>query len=470
MSTLRIGKCLSASLCHNCLVPRLPSTLNDKQVEVLRWVSKGCSSACYPDGFAHRITARALAVRGYVEIEGRGTTWNCWVTASGAEWLEKHPVAVDEPVPTAADELIDRVRAADGSLPVSRREAVELGALVAESLRSPRRPVGQMLVTRQEGLLADRLRVELAPYYEEVVPPLVVSISDTAAILRPFAKAFLKNREWSFVSSGHMPRAARALQALEMECERRGWGTCEPANDFKGGRGHWRSQHAHMRIETEHAEFLVQVAELSRSGGAVIPFEERGSPKHRRPPRDRPLWIGGRSTEFVPSGRLEVRLWGFLQNFDGTPFRESMQTSTTLPDVLGQVVRTIAISDLKVEHRQKDKLKERDERAEQWEQAREYARLRIAETRKAEALAFQVRKWKEAEEVRAYATAARERLGPAALAANKEWLEWADGHADALDPLSRPESLSPVLSEPTPDDLAPFMGIFDPRDPHRGFD
>lgn len=451
-------------------MPRLPSTLNDKQVEILRWVQEGCPGSRYLDGFAHRITARALEARGYVTIHGHGASWSCLPTTSGIAWLEVHPVATPEPVSSAADELIDRVLAADGSLRVSRREVAELGSLVGDSLRSRRRPVGQRLVTRQEGLLADRFRVELAPHYEEVVPPAVVEISDTAGILRPLAKALLKNREWSFVSPDHLQRAARALQALEIEFERRGWAASEPPADLGDRRVHWRARHAHMHVDTEHTAFLVQVAEVSRSGGAPIPFAERGSPEHRRLPQGRPPWIGSRSTEFVPSGRLMVRLWGFMQDYEGTPFRESMQTSTKLSDALGQLVRAIAISDLKFAERQRIEEKEREERAEQWEQARERAALRFAETRKAEFLAHQVRKWKEAEEVRAYIAAARERLASKALNENEGWFEWAARQAEELDPLSRPAALTPTIPEPTPDDLVSFMGMFDPRGGHRGVD
>ncbi|AZZ52625.1 hypothetical protein C1I64_11620 [Rathayibacter festucae DSM 15932] len=361
------------------------------------------------------------------------------------------------------------MQAADGSLRVGRQEAADLGSLIAESMRSLGRPTGQMLITRPEGLLSDFVRVELAPHYEEVVPTRTITISNTAAILRPHAKALLKNREWSFVSPDHLRRAARALQALEIEFDQRGWITSEPHNDLTSRGVHWRERHAHMHIETERTAFLLQVAEVSRSGGAKIPFAERGSPEHGHPPQGRPPWIGSRSTEFIPSGRLEVRLWGFLQNREGTPFRESMQTNTRLSDALGQLVRAMAIADLKFGERQRIDERRGEERVEQWEQTRERAVARFFETRRAEALASQIRKWREAEEVRAYSAAARARLEPAAMASSEKWFEWVDRHADSLDPLARPSSLSPAIPAPTPDDLAPFMGMFDPRDPHRGF-
>ncbi|PPI08250.1 hypothetical protein C5C63_04660 [Rathayibacter sp. AY1B8] len=335
-------------------------------------------------------------------------------------------------------------------------------------MRSRQRPFGQMLVTRTEGLASDYTRVELAPHYEEIVPVAVVEISTTAAILRPFARQLIKNRQWSFVTPNCTERAARALQALEFEVERRGWVAVDPLVDFGRPRVFWRERHAHMRIETEHAAFHVQMAEVSRAGGATIPSSERGSPEHSRLPHGRPPWIGSRSTEFVSSGRLEVRLWGYLQNYEGTPFRESMQTNTKLSDALGQLVRAIAISDLKMEQREKDAVKEREEREEQWQRAEARARVRFAETRRAEALLHQVRKWKEAEEVRAYIAAARERLDPDAMTATSEWFEWAAKRADLLDPLSRPSSLTPTADEPTPDELAAFMGGADGRDLHRG--
>lgn len=51
-----------------------PAQLSQKQVDVLRWISDGCPSGVYTEGYEHRIVAKALERRGFVAISGHGPT------------------------------------------------------------------------------------------------------------------------------------------------------------------------------------------------------------------------------------------------------------------------------------------------------------------------------------------------------------------------------------------------------------
>ena len=59
---------------------RNPAWLNQKQVEVLRWVEDGCPIGGDEEGYERRITARALERRGLIAIKGHGASWSASIT------------------------------------------------------------------------------------------------------------------------------------------------------------------------------------------------------------------------------------------------------------------------------------------------------------------------------------------------------------------------------------------------------
>ena len=69
-------------------------TLNERQVNVLRWIADGCRDDVL-DGDTYRISAAALRNRGLVMTSGRGPTWTARITKAGRSYLEQ----VDGPEP-----------------------------------------------------------------------------------------------------------------------------------------------------------------------------------------------------------------------------------------------------------------------------------------------------------------------------------------------------------------------------------
>jgi hypothetical protein len=66
---------------------RSPHRLSESQAAVLSWIVQGCPDEVYPEGsFAHRISARALASRGLVEVRGHGQSWHAVPTERGRVW------------------------------------------------------------------------------------------------------------------------------------------------------------------------------------------------------------------------------------------------------------------------------------------------------------------------------------------------------------------------------------------------
>lgn len=63
--------------------------VNERQLEVLRWVADGCSEDRWPENdFTHRTSAAALKSRGLISIAGRGRTWSATITEAGTHFLE----------------------------------------------------------------------------------------------------------------------------------------------------------------------------------------------------------------------------------------------------------------------------------------------------------------------------------------------------------------------------------------------
>ncbi|PPG18963.1 hypothetical protein C5C74_08280 [Rathayibacter sp. AY1E8] len=438
---------------------RLPSTLNEKQVEILRWVEEGCPSEWYPDGFAHRITARALDTRGYVRVLGRGPSWSAMITPAGREWLEQH-AADSQGLPSAeADELYARVRAADGLLELEDDADESMyQRLVDEYLESPSRERGKKMILRRSWYFSRTAAVEIVGVFEEIVPHGYAVVADEGRVRHPLAKAFLADPRRSFVTPDHMARAARVLEAAIEDAASRGWEVLMHAQSEEWRRDTWRAGDAHFDVQAAEARYAVQIREISAQGGKPIPYgaSSRG-----------PAWIGGRTTEFVSTGRLELRLFGRLQDHDGTPFREVKRPLKPMGLVIDELMRAIAITELELEERRQQEERTRRRQQAQWEAIYAQAITQHEEAARVAELSKQVERWTQAEELRAYVDAAERKVLAAAPKDLREWLRWARGRADALDPLQHPDHLVPVIPPPSAEDLRPFMHGLDPHGPPR---
>jgi hypothetical protein len=65
----------------------LNAPLNQRQIDVLSWVSDGCPDGHWKD-FTHKTTASALEWRGLLTISKRGGIWTASITPAGAHYLK----------------------------------------------------------------------------------------------------------------------------------------------------------------------------------------------------------------------------------------------------------------------------------------------------------------------------------------------------------------------------------------------
>ncbi len=69
-------------------MPHSKTHLIPLQFDVLSWIADGSSGGVMTD-INHRITARALANRGFVVIHGHGATWKATITDAGTAALQE---------------------------------------------------------------------------------------------------------------------------------------------------------------------------------------------------------------------------------------------------------------------------------------------------------------------------------------------------------------------------------------------
>jgi excisionase family DNA binding protein len=62
--------------------------LNQRQLDVLRWIGEGCPDRDWPDQ-SHKLTARSLAGRGLVDVKRKKKIWTATITAAGQCYLER---------------------------------------------------------------------------------------------------------------------------------------------------------------------------------------------------------------------------------------------------------------------------------------------------------------------------------------------------------------------------------------------
>lgn len=67
----------------------MDTRVNERQLEVLRWVVEGCPDGRWPEGnYTHKTAAVALQNRRLVEIRKASKTWTCVATEAGVYYAE----------------------------------------------------------------------------------------------------------------------------------------------------------------------------------------------------------------------------------------------------------------------------------------------------------------------------------------------------------------------------------------------
>lgn len=487
----------------------MSTPVNERQLEVLKWIDQGCPAGTWPDGnFSHRTSAAALKNRGLVTIKGHGPTWMATITESGTYYLEHGTYP-----PSAEPHLTTRPVRQGGATHAPSK--LNLGKGAAETLDQAKKLIKRL---QQDGKItvadpAESTRTHyrrvlhacrvhhLAPEGNDLLftgrssGDIIIMLSTgspgetsdwdrirtTARKITTNLGALRKALETSSIldqiSEDLRPRAIEVLLELAEQLREQG---------LKLG----------INVKLKTPKVFIQVDTRKRNLTLTeitnqVPHVPTASEKRtlRRAP-----WTRVPEFDKVPSGRLRIRVerdgsHKVPMDRQGSYRHESNadEWSDEKRKPLERQVRQIArgikkgvIDDDDARRREEQRraeaheeyLREQAAAQRKWEEIRSRAREKaLLELREA-TFARTFEAWQGAQELRLFA----DQLEAAATAQEaldhrprlNQWLEWARARADEIDPVTNLENLDDSVfdAEPSADNMRPHMEGWDPSAPH----
>lgn len=453
-------------------------TLNEVQVDVLRWISEGCLDGVVADDVSARISAAALRNRGLVRTSGHGLTWKAAITASGKEYLERvdgpNPPVPRQPNIGVTQQLVADVIAAGGSLRVPRKHWNQKGAVdyerrarLAES--HGKIPAGSRLVVTR--VSPEELAIELVT--DRVLDADDDELSSTLAPVHvptrlskhhPVAREFRDRTTLHEVSRNALPRVLRIVHALAVEAERRGYRVaCVRVHEDGYGRTEWKpTQDGQLVFTINDHQLKVRIWE--KGAGQRGPYEHQMKRwKHDREQPFRLMQFVDRPKPYDSGATGELN----IEALGGSYGRQKSwgdRSRWKLEDRLPNLLRELEVQAIGAEERRLAREREQAERQRQWEAAMADAKRRLVDDHRLEVLRSQVRAWEEADAIRAYCDAVEARHGADTIAADPDAVQWlglARDHADQAQQLPH----MPTDPEVTHERLKPYLGGWSPYGP-----
>ncbi|MFK4482540.1 hypothetical protein [Curtobacterium sp. AB7] len=445
---------------------RAGNHLNDKQTSVLRWVADGAPPDAYPEGdYAHRITAKALASRGLVRVEGHGTSWRATLTDAGASRVAQLGWAPSSPADGAGksdDDVVDllhRVEAAGGRLEVDDREDdVDYPKLVWRFNKSERRPRGKELHLSHPSWKDQRqLRLEYRDWFWDLIEIPEVQAVASKSHLGPLAKAFLSNHDDQFVSKESLPRAARVLEAIARHAATTGIEARDPRavdEEKKRNGGDVRGWSGHLELTAGSVSLRVQIRETPGAGSEKFNYYPDGDFDRRVYDRIQrlPTWQRNRNHAFVPTGRLELRVARPGFSFDGHKLKDTK--SSAVEDRLGEIFQHLEVLRRESEEAKRKAREFEDRKKQDWDAAMNRARVLFRASQEESLLVEQASTWRKHQEVAAFVTELSRR-DDGSDPALRQWIETGERVARRLDAFGA--LATPEFPKPTAQDLEPFL-------------
>ncbi|MFB7543549.1 hypothetical protein ACFC0N_27100 [Streptomyces zaomyceticus] len=434
-------------------------TLTEQQTGLLRQIA--ATPGTFPVAPSSSNTAWALEQRGLIKRSWSGHNHVAMVTPDGRYFLKhgKHPEEIRaerkrlagdaeraENAPADGCELIARLQStASGRLTVpdpGPRTRGRWRAAYYSALHQGHIPDGHKLrwAGRQRGDCVFTLVDEEAVKAAEPPPVPAIEVPDELdrphRLVRATRKALgrsksttVDTREKHDVIPLHasrelVDRALRIMHALLTEAENRGY-EVETRTDLHRG----EAMHRLVVVIRGHALPLAVTERTSKVPHEPTPQEIR---RQQRSP-----WTHIPKYDLEFNGRLEIG--APVGDWHQRAYTHSDGARWTLESRLGRLLRDLEEIVVSAERRQQEEERRKAEQRRQWYAVVAQARERQIERHRAETLAEQVKAWHQAHEIRAFCRAARARAEDDSLPpVQSEWLEWAEAHAERIDPLSAP--------------------------------
>lgn len=461
-------------------------TVNERQLEVLKWICDGCPDGVMA-GTTHKTTAVALQGRRLVKVVKKGGVWRAEPTDAGryfvkhgaypaGHWAastpalqegvaERHRRPPQRPRPPRREAKVSGLRPVDQMIADLLEAGGEMTVpvptdcpgywerLVSSATRYAKVPDGKLLRIERGKTWDDRvIRLEDPPAWMTAgLDP--IPVSEQLRSPHPAVKALRDNRERLRLKRETRARALRILDALAKAAKVRGYEVTQPKPDSG-----YRDAKGYLKVTINGHPNTVDLDELNDR----VPHEPTATELREK---ERYSWKRIPDYDYLPSGRLRLSI-----------LRESVvrqdafaDTKTiNLEDRLPMVLQELELRADVAEERARRQEQERQERQWQWEHVRDEAIVQAREHYRAQALARQIERWRQANEVDAYVAAMSAKVealpdGDDKLAAG-EWLAWAREHRERLDPLAQPLRL-PADPEFSADVIKPFMRGLSPYGP-----
>ncbi|MFJ3381941.1 hypothetical protein ACIPJ2_16205 [Curtobacterium sp. NPDC090217] len=445
-------------------MPLSPQHLNHKQLRVLHWIERGCPDGEYVnDNYGHRITAKALASRGLVRIEGRGRSWSATLTDAGELRVAALKATPPADLPSGWDDavtgLADRLEAAGGCLDLNDSDDdLDYPKLVWRFNRSESRPRGKELhLTHPNWQNQKQLRLEYRDWFWDEAERPDVPVISTKSHLGTLAKTFLTSKDDQFVTKESLPRAARIIESIVRHAASAGITTRDPRTVDKRRRREGKNARGwsgHVELESGAATLRVQVREQPGAGSEKHDFYSDGEFDRRAYDRIQrlPVWQRNRNYTFVPTGDLELRVTRPGFGFDKSRWKDTR--SAKLEERLGELFQQLEVARLEAAARQKQQRQAEERRKRDWEEAMTRARILHRASQEEDLLVEQASIWRRHEEVRAFVDELRRR-DDGSDEAVQAWIAAGERVVNRLDAFAA--LVTPVFPAAAAQDLQPFL-------------
>lgn len=470
----------------------LNSPLNERQVDVLRWIGDGCPDGRWTD-FTFKTTATALASRRLVTVSKRGGTWSAAILPAGEHYLansvypqrhwerRRHPqqdtvhlrvrglAEARRPVADSPGGTVTQVAkksAPSEELTPTRqllKRIVDAGGILEldtkDDSTSYRSLVG---IVNRRGMAPDGHEVLIVPgrSYHHIVlrlasvsgwqtdSPTAVVAAERIGRWHPAVATLRDEKRLDSIAKELRGKAFRLLHALAREGEARGYGVrVVPRN--RRSYGHSSQLTGDLLFTIEDIECSVSIWQLNERVDHVPTKEEvERQKKYDWPPH---------RYDYIPSNRLRIAI-------DTTSRFSSKQAWTEtktvpllvrIPDVIKTFQRWAIID---AEGREAERRKEIERQARQAHEDQQARHAYIQHTL-GERLISDAANWELAGRLRRYLAEMSTRVETLEDGEDEssaaEWLGWCENYAAQLDPLWQPIR-TPAVSEPGYAELQEF--------------
>jgi hypothetical protein len=426
----------------------------------------------------HKTTALALQNRRLAKVTKKRGNWSVTLTDAGQHFLihgvyppghwdlpegaatpgqvaaaarraaARPPVTGSRPV----DQLLTDVTAANGRLVVTTGDRTYWERLVSTAARYGKVPAGKVLRVEPGGSWTENV-ITLADAPEWMTAVLApVPVAERLRRPHPVVAVLRNDPTHLGVSAGARGRALRILDGLAKAATARGYAVRAPRPEPGYGRAKGL-----LEVEIAGTALVVDLDELNDRVPHVPTAAELRE-------KQRYSWTRIPTHDQVPSGRLRLPI------LTGLPIRGEKFTDTKtidLADRLPEVMQELELRAGATEERRLQRERDEAARRERWTEALEDAKVAAAEHHRAEILAEQVERWLECRNLDVYLEAADQTAAAMTGESGEraiEWLAWARGYRQRLDPLAK-DLRMPATPTFTGEDLRPFMNGLSPYGP-----